>query len=109
MIINMTPHPITVEKVDGTRITFQPSGMVPRVTQTRETGSPIEGIPVTITVSGSVVGLPSRVEGTTIIVSSMVGQVAMRDDVVAPDTGATAVRDAVGHIVAVRGFVRFSA
>jgi hypothetical protein len=56
---------------------------------------------------GVVTGLPKAVEGVYLIVSGMVLEAlsGSRPDVVAPDTGPDAVRNAAGHIVAVLGFV----
>lgn len=107
MIIDMTPHPVTVECPDGHRVTFAPCGIVPRVEQVRTTSAPVCGIPVAVATVGAVVDAPPVVPGTIYIVSTMVAQAAGRDDMVAPDTGPSAIRDEAGHIVAVRGFVRF--
>ena len=61
-------------------------------------------------VFGSVTGLPAPEEGVLLIVSAMVlsaAQAQGRVDVVAPATGHPAcVRNEVGHIVSVPGFVR---
>lgn len=47
-----------------------------------------------------------RLKGKTYVVSALVlAHCAGRKDVVAPDTGPTAVRDGNSHIAAVRGFV----
>ena len=61
----------------------------------------------------SVDGLPDPVEGITFIVSGMVRDALsalpawlQRPDVYAPDTGADAIRNEHGHIVAVRGLVQ---
>lgn len=54
---------------------------------------------------GQVQGLPEQQPGVTFIVSAMVLDRVNREDVVAPDTGATAVRKD-GQVWAVRGLVR---
>lgn len=107
MIINLTPHPITVER-NGVRITFQPSGLVARVQVYQNPAGEVDGIPVSRTAYGDVTGLPEPQPGVVYIVSSVVAQAlaATRQDLVAPDTN-NAIRDEQGRIVAVRGFQAF--
>lgn len=124
--VNCTPHALTVRGLG----TIPVSGIVPRcVTERTEqtpivTGfasvasgavSPLEcdeyQIPVTVRLIrqavGQVTGLPDAAPDTVYIVSGMVlGALnGTRPDVVAPDTGADAIREN-GQIVAVRGFVQ---
>ena len=103
--INCTPHPIVVRKSDGTEITFAPSGIIPRMaSETYGIGS-FEGIELRRTKFGEVEGLPSwDKEGTLLIVSGMILDAVKRGDLVAPDTGPSAIRDSSGRIIAVTGF-----
>ena len=101
--INCTPHPLTVEGLG----TIEPSGIVPRVATTRLPATTLGGVRLVRTLKGEVQDLPEPAPGIVLIVSGMVLDAlgGSRPDVVAPDTGADAVRNEKGHIVAVRGFV----
>ncbi len=129
-IINCTPHAISII-VDGKTTTFEPSGIIPRV-ETIETdvesifvcpencqkglygqcGQESEhsckrvSLPCVTQQKGEVVGLPDADEGTLLIVSGMVFAASDRKDLLAPDTGKTAIRNEKGHIVAVTRFLR---
>lgn len=108
--VNCTPHALNVAGLG----TLPASGIVPRcATERRERkGFVVQREPVTFTIRltrqtlGEVTGLPEYQEGTILIVSGMVLQAlaGTRSDVVAPDTGADAVREN-GQIMAVMGFV----
>lgn len=102
--INLTPHPITIDGV----VTFPPDGRLVRVEMGISKGIPVGGIRVNIRQPGRVVDLPDPVPGVCYIVSSMVLDAlkGSRPDVYAPDTGADAVRNVQGHIVAVRGLIK---
>jgi len=107
-LVNLTPHAIKVAGEDGeTILEAAPSGQVARCTTSSEVVGEICGIEVVKTTFGLVDGLPPAEEGTIYIVSSLVAQAAGRDDVVAPDTGPTAIRDEAGRILAVKRFQRF--
>lgn len=121
-MLNLTPHAITLKCLDGSEITFQPSGVVARVTtiesvvgtrdvwphgvpecdeQGNSTGS---RIPVVSRTLGEAEGLPE--EGVECLVSAMVlSAVPGRKGVYAPDSGPTAIRNEKGHIVAVTRLV----
>ena len=125
-LVNLTPHPIVVQTTDDpeSQVTIDPSGTVARVGTTMENGIVVIASPDNIFTSqyvpvgdtvvpvhkvsfNAVEGLPSPADDTIYIVSAMVAQqVSHRGDVVAPDTGAIAVRKG-GNVVAVRGFVRY--
>ena len=105
-VVNLTLHNIVVETADG-RTEFAPSGQVARVASVPSRVGTVAGIPVNRPIFGPVVGLPEPQPDVTFIVSSQVAiRVPERDDVVAPDTGPTAIRKN-GQVVAVRGFQRF--
>jgi len=111
-MINLTPHAIVIVEQDGSEIaSFPASGTIARVSVIEKvTGIQyFDGIPVDIITSafGEVEGLPaiSELEGhERFLVSSMVldrlgsewSGIAF-----APDTGKSAVRNAVGHVVGV--------
>ena len=103
-IVNCTPHPITV-LLNDTEIVYPTSGSIPRVSSTEETVGSVNGIPMVKTTYGEVEGLPGQEEGTLVIVSAMVLQASNRTDLIAPNTGATAVRNDKGHIIAVTSFI----
>ena len=107
MFINLTPHEIRVRLTNGEEFKFAPSGQAARVSVTSEKVAEPEGIPVLRQVFGAVQGLPEPEEGVIYITSTLVAQVAKRVDVVSPDTGPTAIREA-GQVVAVRGLQAFA-
>lgn len=116
-ILNATPHAIVFRGPEGD-VTFPPSGQVARV-ETVETdlGNIIDGMPVirrglgkvTIPESPLVSGFDDgeMIRGF-VIVSSMVLEAAKGTDraadLIAPDTGPTAIRDK-GQVVAVTRWV----
>lgn len=102
--INLTPHAVTIDGI----ATFPPYGVVARVEMEMSKGVSVGGIRVNIRQPGRVVDLPDPVPGVSYIVSSMVLDAlkGSRPDVYAPDTGADAIRNVQGHIVAVRGLVK---
>lgn len=106
-LVNLTPHAINVAGTDGEVVlTVPPGGVIARVTTSQEVVGNIDGIDVVKTTFGTVEGLPEPTAGTTYVVSSLVlGRCQDRDDVVAPDTGPTAIRKD-GQVVAVRRFQR---
>ena len=111
-MLNLTPHPIVIESDNGMRVTIPPSGVVARVatseTVVSEVGVDGTTVPVVVRQFGQVTGLPETDEAC--IVSSLVldavrVQQPWRKRVYAPDTGATAIRDEAGRIIAVRRLV----
>jgi hypothetical protein len=106
-MINLTPHDIIVRKPDGTDTVFKKSGTVARVEACEEVigTCQITGAQIVRRTLGAVTGLPT--DGAPCIVSGMVLEACkgMTTGVFAPDTGATAIRDEKGHIVAVTRLV----
>ena len=101
--VNLTPHEI------GIRIRMSdiilPSAGLARVSTTEEQVGDVDGIPLVRTTYGEVSGLPDPADGVIYIVSAVVLDAAKRagrTDVVAPDSGPSAIRNDKGHIVAVR-------
>ena len=107
--INLTPHLVRIMDEDGQLHGIQPSGSVATVSTTMTTAGTVFDGARTFAVSsrtfGQVQGLPEQQPGVTFIVSAMVLDHVNREDVVAPDTGATAIRKD-GQVWAVRGLVR---
>ena len=105
-LINLTPHDLIIFK-DGSKTIIPASGKVARVSSVDTPRGDIDGIPVVARGFGDVVDLPAPQDGVIYIVSVMVlsALAGKRDDVVAPDTGAGAVRDDSGRIVGVKGFI----
>lgn len=122
--VNLTPHTINI-RVEGHKdIIIEPSGTVARVETkqsqigelciaTTERGGNDDKrprIPVDSREWGEVQGIPVYENRTRIyskqdmpiyLVSALVLGATNRDDVAAPDTGETAIRNEAGHIVAV--------
>ena len=84
-IVNCTPHEINVVKEDGTILTIEASGIVPRCTQTEAHVASINGIAVTKQVFGEVINLPEAQPGVFLVVSRLVASAAKgRKDLLVP-------------------------
>lgn len=120
--VNLTPHEIVLKiklDNDGNAVDGElrlPSNGNCRVAVKEKSAYNMEldrfVIPVVTNEYGDIEGLPHKEEGTIYIVSLIVlnalktkGRLGHRPDVVAPDTGKTAIRED-GKIVAVTQFVR---
>lgn len=104
-MLNLTPHAIVLRTAAGD-VAFQPSGTVARVsTIAADTGRVVAGVRVVRNTYGPVQGLPA--DGTPCIVSGMVlaALPAGTPNVYAPATGATAIRDERGQVIAVTELV----
>ncbi len=103
---NFTPHDIHLHLPDGD-VMVVPSEGVARIVEQRELLGHVGGVPVHGLLLTGVAGLPPAEPSTYVIVSSVVLWAQHgRDDLLAPDTGAGAVRDSAGRITGTRGFVR---
>ena len=102
-LINLTPHSVVVEGLG----TFESGGLA-RVATTQKVVGNVNGIEIVETVQGEVEGLLEIEEGKMYIVSGMVLSAlkGSRTDVIAPDTGSTAIRNEKGQIIAVTRFTR---
>lgn len=104
-IINLTPHAINF--LDGNNsvlATVEPSGVVARAAQTRETVDSVNGIPVNQCSYGAVTGLPDPQPETIYLVSALTAQACRdRNDVFITDD---AVRDDSGRIIGCRAIAR---
>lgn len=113
-IVNLTPHQVAISMPNGTVVQYPPAGVVARVEVKQEkiefinaAGEPSHPFPiVSNTFSEEIVNLPPPEEGTWFIVSGLVRTALgdTREDVLAPDTGATAIREN-GQVVAVTRMV----
>lgn len=65
----------------------------------------VDGIPTVQNVYGEVENLPEPQEGTYFLVNAMVLTASTRMDLLAPDTGPTAIRDEKGQVKEVVRFV----
>jgi hypothetical protein len=97
-IVNCTPHALTI-----CGKTFEPSGIIPRVEMLTVDMGQYAGFPAIAQFRVSVVGLPEARPGVFLVVSGMAFSAVdeKRIDVIAPDTGETAIRNEKGHIIAV--------
>ena len=103
-IKNLTPHNVIVVINDDIRYVITASGIVARCTSSTETIGEVNGIPLTRTTYGEVVGLPDKKENTIYIVSAIVAQARPdRDDLFIPNE---TVRDESGKIVGCKSLGR---
>lgn len=102
VLVNLTPHPVNVILDDGSNITIDPSGVVPRCSAANTVVAP----GFTQSVLGDVTGLPDKKDGVLLIVGALIRSACPdRDDLIGPDTSPTgAVRNTDGMIIGVRGF-----
>jgi len=105
-MINLTPHAITVRLADGTERVYPASGTVARVSTRETSAAALDGIPTAYRRTGKVEGLPSPLTGPVLVSGMVLAELTGEDNVFAPDTGSTALRDAAGHIVAVTRLIR---
>ena len=105
-MLNLTPHAITVRLPDGSDRTFPPSGVVARVVTYETSAANIDGMPTAYRRTGKVEGLTLPVTEPVLVSGMVLAELAGTDNVFAPDSGATAIRNAAGHIVAVTRLVR---
>jgi len=107
--INFTRHEIVVRRDGQAGLWIPPSGTVIRMTARYTHIDDVEGAEVVETKYFLPDGLmPEPHDGIIYIVSSLVAmRFKGRADVVAPDTGITAIREQ-GRIVAIRRFQRFA-
>lgn len=106
MIINLTPHPISVRAADGSMVDFPTSGIVPRRVEISEPAGQIDGFDLAIKGFGATTGLPAETEGTFLVVSELIarGNPARRDLLI---TG-PAIRDENGRQTGCIGFCTLS-
>jgi hypothetical protein len=107
-VINLTPHPLTIERTDGTVASIPATGSVARLSVTREARPTIKTTVGEFAVSapklGEIEGLPEPQAGKVYIVSALVADAAKRADVFSPGE---LLRDADGKIVGARGLCAY--
>jgi hypothetical protein len=108
-LINLTPHEIVILDSEGIRHVYPSEGNC-RVSVEQTIEGNINKIPLFSNNYGAVEDLPAPQEDVIYIVSLMVVNALkyskiVRDDVVSPDSGVSALREN-GKIVAVRGLIR---
>ena len=95
-VINLTPHDVVIQRVDGSFETIKSSGEA-RITTFFQVTKLIRGIRVGQTVAGGITGLPEPAEDTLYIVSLIfLKYVRDRFDLVAPNEQ---VRDEKGRVL----------
>ena len=95
-VINLTPHDVVIQRVDGSFETIKSSGEA-RITTFFQVTKLIRGIRVGQTVAGGITGLPEPAEDTLYIVSLIfLKYVRDRFDLVAPNEQ---VRDEHGKVL----------
>lgn len=100
-IINCTPHTVSVHNSDGTKLTLNPSGTVPRVQVNRTFLQKAGGADVYRPDYGKPSGLPDRADDTFYIVSSLLAAAAPdRDDLLTPGNP---IRDDQGRVIGCKG------
>ena len=78
-LINLTPHPVNVIMDDGSNITIDPSGVVPRCSAANTVVAP----GFTQSILGDVTGLPAQQDGVLLIVGALVRSACPdRDDLI---------------------------
>lgn len=105
-LVNLTPHPITLHRADGTVRTIAPEPTPARVaTTTREIGE-IDGIPLVEEAYEDVTGLPPPQPDTVYVVARVVAEHnPHRGDLVAPGN---LIRDDQGRPIGARALVRIT-
>jgi hypothetical protein len=105
-MLNLTPHEITVRLPDGSERVYPASGTVARVLTRETSAASLDGIPTAYRRTGKVEGLPSPLTGPVLVSGMVIAELTGVDNVFAPDTGSTAIRNAAGHVVAVTRLIR---
>ena len=106
-IINLTPHPLKIQRFDGTFLELPKPAegtKIPRRGSVTVHGKPIEGIDIGQTVLGEVQDLPSGKVGTIYVVSRIVVDGApYRNDLFAPGEP---IRDGEGKVIGAKGLAQ---
>jgi len=107
-IVNLTPHPLTIERTDGTVAAIPATGAVARLAVTREARPAVKTAVGEFAVSapklGAIEGLPEPQSGKIYVVSAIVADAAKRADVFSPGE---LLRDAEGKIIGARGLCAY--
>ena len=105
---NLCPHDIVVFFRQKTKI-IKSEGLARVVVSETPNGTiQVDGSPIPLVrvEFGEIEGLPDAEQGTVFIVSSIVKEAAKeRNDLVAPDTGKSCIRNAAGQILGITRFL----
>lgn len=98
MIINLTPHPVRLRRVDGSELTLSACGEPARVSTIPVVGCVIEGMKTFKNIYGPITNLPDPEPGVVYLVSRVVAQAvgSRRADLYVPSD---LYRDQYGMIV----------
>ena len=100
-IINLTPHALVIVLKDGSKITIDPSGIIPRVSTTVVQVGEEGGIPLFRTEYGQVTDLPPAEDGKLFVVSGLLKAACPdRKDLLTP---AKQIRDEAGRVIGCEG------
>ena len=103
-IVNLTPHPISIIRMDEGITMELPSEGSARVATSSIRVGEINNVPVNRRQFGEVTGLPDPVDGVVLLVSRIVAEAAGdRDDLIMVDE---TIRDQDGRIVGAAAFSR---
>ena len=100
VLVNCTPHPLNIVQRDGSILTINPCGIVPRCSSTEVVNGAIGLIDITKQTLGAVEGLPDEIPGVHVIVSRLVASASGRQDLLVP--GAL-LRDDQGKVIGCKG------
>ena len=100
VLVNCTPHPLNIVQRDGSILTINPCGIVPRCSSTEVVNGAIGLIDITKQTLGAVEGLPEEIPGVHFIVSRLVASASGRQDLLVP--GAL-LRDDQGKVIGCKG------
>lgn len=110
-LVNLTRHPIVIRPAAGGELTIAPDGRLALIATTFVVAGTLDvdgvAVHVSATQFGQPQGVPEPEPGVVFIVSTPMAQKLARADVLSPDTGPTAIREA-GQVVAVRGLQSFA-
>jgi len=94
IIVNLTPHPVSVRRADGTFLSLPKCNNPARCVAVFQDVATVDGIAVKRQMFGAVQDLPDPQDGTLYLVSLVVAQASKhRSDLVSPGA---AIRDANG-------------
>jgi hypothetical protein len=105
-MLNLTPHEIVVRLTDGSERVYPASGTVARVSTRETSAADLDGIKTVYRRTGKVEGLTLPLTQPVLVSGMVLAELEGMDNVFAPDTGSTAIRNAAGHVVAVTRLVR---
>jgi hypothetical protein len=108
MIINLTPHAVTILGEDGSVVAEFASAGVARAKQTDVPAGDVDGIPTVRSTFGAPEGLPEHAAGVFYVVSAITANAATAAGRTTTDLLVTSgpVRDGEGRIIGCRALAR---